>query len=183
MVGAERSDEFMDALRLAGRGHRVVVVNPRQTIAARRFASAGGAFIRSAIERLPLALGPFDLICENYPFTVGLVKGVCEEDPCPVWLSTRRMRAYAMARLRHLGPRGRWIVWTESPGFAAALRSLVQRDDAIRRRFSVRIVPLATAEGPRSSYPHLSTRFQVMFQRRPAGLRGSTRLPPRRVSL
>lgn len=168
ILGAERPDEFADAVRLARCGHSVIVVNPRESIAARRFANAGGSFIQSAIERLPSTLGLFDLICENYPYTVARVEGVCEDDPCSMWLSARAMRAYAMARLRHLAPHGRWIVFTESPGFAGALRSLLHRHKGIGHNFSVRIVPLTRDEAPRSSYPDLSTRFQLIFQRRPA---------------
>src|SRR6202521_2450521 len=140
LVGAERSDEFADAMRLVRQGHKVVVVNPHASLAARRFAKDGGTFVPTTIERLPLALGSFDLICENYPYTVARVKGVCEEDSCPVWLSTRAMRAYAMARLKRLAPRGRWIAFTESPDFAKALRSFVHQEPDIRRNFSVRIV-------------------------------------------
>jgi hypothetical protein len=183
MIGSERFDEFADAVRLGGRGHSVSVINPRKSAAARRFVNAGGTFIQTTIERLSGTLGLFDLICENYPYTVARVEGVCEDDPCPMWLSTRAMRAYAMARLRHLAPRGRWIVFTESPGFARALRSTVCRDQVMRRKFSVRIVLLTGDEAPRSSYPQLSTRFQVIFQRRPAELRRISGLPARTASL
>jgi hypothetical protein len=183
MVGTERPDEFADAIRLARRGHSVIVVNPRESIAARRFANAGGSFIQSTIERLPLTFDPFDLICENYPFTVARVKGVCEDNPCPMWLSARAMRAYAMARLRHLAPRGRWIVFTESPGFVRALRSMVHHDPGIQRNFNIRIVPLKPDEAPRSSYPRLSTRFKVIFQRRPDELRQANGLPATTASL
>jgi hypothetical protein len=183
MIGSERSEELADAVRLAERGHNVIVVNPRQSGAARRFADTGGRFIRITIERLPLTLGPFDLICESYPFTVERVKGVCEDDSCPVWLSAGAMGAFAMARLRHLAPRGRWIMFTESPGFAGALRSLVHRDKGIKRNFTIRIVPLTGDEAPRSSYPHLSTRYQVIFQRRPGESRRANSLPARTASL
>ena len=169
-VGAERSDEFADGLRLERCGHAVIVVNPRKTGAARRFANAGGTFIQGAIERLPLTPGPFDLVCESYPFAVAPVPGLCEEDPCPIWLSGRPMRAYATARLRQLAPRGRRIVFTESPGFAGALRSIVHLGPGMRRNFTIRIVPTKTDEAPRSLYPRLSTRFKVILQRRPAEL-------------
>ena len=167
IIGAERRDEFAHARRLVGRGHSVIVVNPRESAAAHRFAPAGGYFIQSAIERLPLTLGPFDLVCENYPFTVGEVEGVCEDDPCPVWLSSLAIRAYAVARLRHLAPDGRWILFTESPGFARALRSIVRRDPVIQRNFSSRIAQVRAEEAPPSSYPRLATRFKVVFQRYP----------------
>jgi hypothetical protein len=180
-VGAERRDEFTDGMRLASQGHNVTVVNPRESPAAGAFRREGGNFIRTTIERLPLTLGPFDLICENYPFTITRVRGICEDDPCPVWLSGRAMRAYAMARLRRLAPSGRWVVFTESPGFACALRSLARRDLSIRRIFSVRVVSLSSNEAPRSSYPHLTTRFQIILQRRPAEL--ETNVPARVTSL
>jgi hypothetical protein len=183
MVGSERSDEFAAAVRLAERGHSVIVINPRQSGAARQFANTGGRFIRTTIEQLPLVVGPFDLICESYPFTVARVKGICEDHPCPMWLSARTIHSYAMARLRHLAPRGRWIVFTESPGFAGALRSLAYRDKGIRCKFSVRIVPLASDEAPPSSYPHLSTRFQVIFQRRSAEPRLKNGVPARTAFL
>src|ERR1700730_10246579 len=128
IVGAERSDEVADATRLAERFHGVIVVNPRETAAARRFVSDGGTFIHNAIELLPPALGPFNLICENYPYTVARVEGVCHEKPCPIWLSKCEVRAYAMARLKRLAPIGRWIVFTESPGFARALHSIGRSD-------------------------------------------------------
>jgi hypothetical protein len=165
VVGAERSEEFAEAGRFERLSGNVVVVNPRKSVAARRFARAGGYFMQRAIERLPLTLGPFDLICENYPYTVAQVEGVCEDDPCPVWLSARAIRAYAMARLRHLARGGRWILFTESPGFARALRSLFHRDKGIRSDFNVQVVPLTRGEAPRSSYPRLSTRFKVIIQR------------------
>jgi hypothetical protein len=177
MVGCERFDEFGDAIRLSGRGHSVIVVNPLESVAARRFANAGGTFIRSTIERLPLTLGPFDLICESYPYTVARVEGFCEGTPCPVWLSARALRAYATPRLRLLAPGARWIVFTESPGFARALRSTVPRDQVFQQNFSVRIVPLTSDEAPQSSYPRLTTRFKVIVQRRPAESRLASRVP------
>jgi hypothetical protein len=182
IVGAERSDEFADAVRLARLGCNVIVVNPRERVAARRFANAGGIFIQSDIEQLPSMFGPFDLICESYPFTVARVEGVCEDNPCPMWLSARVMRAYTMARLRHLAPGGRWILFTESPGFARALRSIVRRDLGIQCTFNIRIVLLKTDEAPRSSYPHLRTRFKVIIQRHPAELRLSSGRAQRRPS-
>jgi hypothetical protein len=181
MVGSERLDEFQDAMRLCKLGHSVVVVNPREGASARRFANAGGTFIRKTIERLPLPLGPFDLICESYPYTVARVECFCEDTPCPVWSSARGIRAYAMPRLRRLAPRGRWIVFTESPGFACALRSIVPRDSIIQQNFSVRIVPLTNAEAPQSLYPRLTTRFKVIFQRHPAESHRTNSVPARKA--
>ena len=180
MVGAERLDEFADAMRLVRQSHKVVVVNPRASLAARSFAKDGGTFVPTTIECLPLAFGSFDLICESYPYTVARVEGVCEEDPCPLWLSARAMRAYAKARLRYLAPGGRWIVFTESPGFAGALRSIVHRDQAIRRNFSFRVVRLITDEAPQSSYPRLPTRFKVILQRHPAESHRTSSVPARK---
>lgn len=168
IIGAERSDEFADAKRLVHQGHKVVAVNPYASLAARNFAKGGGTFVHTTIECLPLVFGSFDLICENYPYTVARVEGVCEENPCQLWLGARAMRAYAVARLRYLAPGGRWIVFTESPGFADALRSIVHRDQAIRRNFSCRIVRLIADEAPQSSYPRLPSRFKVILQRHPA---------------
>jgi len=167
IVGAERSDEFVDAIRLVLWGHRVTVVNPRDTAAAGSFEREGGSLFRSTIERLPAELGPFDVICENYPYTVARVAGVCHEKPCPIWLSRREMRAYAMARLKRLAPNGRWIVFTESPGFTCVLRSIGRGDETIRRCFDVRVVRLTKQQAPPSSYPQLATRFRLIFQRRP----------------
>ena len=171
IIGAERPDEFKDAMRLAERGHSVIVVNPRESIAARRFSNAGGAFIRNTIEQLPIGLGPFDLICERYPYTVARVEGICEDDPCPMWLSPRAMRVYAVARLRHLAPGGRWILFTESPGFGRALHSILSRQTGIGCNLTVQVIPLNSDEAPQSSYPRLRTRFRVIIRRDPAGLR------------
>jgi hypothetical protein len=162
IIGAERWDEFKDA-ELIGDTHRVTVANPRKTAAAKRFVTEGGSLIRSTIERFPAKLGPFDLICENYPYTVARVAGVCHEQPCPIWLSRREIRACAMARLKHLAPNGQWIIFTESPGFACALRWIGRNDEMIRRHFNVRVVRVAKQQAPPSSYPHLTTRFKLIF--------------------
>jgi hypothetical protein len=168
IVGAERSDEFADAGRFAARGHQVTVVNFRESVAARRFQDAGGTFVQSRIERLPLTLGPFDLVCENYPYTVARVEGVCESDPCPIWLSIRAIRTYAVARLRRLASGGRWILFTESPGFTGALRWVIGHDPGIRRNFRIRTIPLKKEDAPPSCYARFHTRFQIIFERRPA---------------
>ena len=55
LVGAERADEFADAMRLVCEGHDVIVVNPRETAAARAFRRAGGTFLRAGVEQLPTA--------------------------------------------------------------------------------------------------------------------------------
>ena len=41
IVGAERWDEFTDAGLLGDGSHRVIVANPRETVAARRFVTEG----------------------------------------------------------------------------------------------------------------------------------------------
>jgi len=46
-VGAERPNEFGEALGLARAGHKVVAVNPYESSAARRFARMGGSFMRT----------------------------------------------------------------------------------------------------------------------------------------
>ena len=167
MVGAERSDELADARQMVVKGHRVTVVNPRETAAVASFVRQGGTFVRKTIQRLPSNLGPFDLICENYPYTVARVAGVCDEEPCPIWLSTREARAYATARLKHLAPNGRWVLFTESSGLTCALRSIGRSDHVIRRNFTIRAVRLTDRQSPPSIYPHLATRFKLTFQRFP----------------
>jgi hypothetical protein len=164
-VGTERPDEFKGMMRLARDGYRVIVVNPRETAAARRFAAYGGAFVHGTIEELPAILGPFDLILENYPYTVGFLTGVCEEEPCPIWESPRAVREYAAARLELLAPGGRWILWTESPGLARAFRRLASSDLPFLNGFSGQILAWTSGEAPRSAYPRLQSRFQVVFRR------------------
>ena len=68
-IGAEREDEFADALRLMRQGHEVMVINPRETAAARAFHLVGGTFVCARIEQLPCCY--FDVICENYPYPSG----------------------------------------------------------------------------------------------------------------
>src|SRR5215813_13159429 len=109
-VGAERPDEFVNALRLANRGHKVIVVNPRRTSASRAFQSQGGRFIPAGIEQLPPASGPFHLIREHYPY--------------PLRQYSEAAKTFALARLMRLAPCGRWVLFTESPRFATALKAL-----------------------------------------------------------
>ena len=164
-VGAERPEEFAAALRRARSCDRVIVVNPRRTRAAKSFVYSGGNFLQAPIEDLPKELGPFDLVFENYPFTVGLVEGVCEKDPCPFWRSSRAVRDYAVPRLKQLRPGGRWILWTESPGLARALRRLVLTGPSLSRHFAVRIHSATRRRAPPSSYPYLQTRYRVIIER------------------
>jgi hypothetical protein len=91
-VGAERQDEFADALRLSCQGHNVIVVNPKVTPAAKRFIANGGKFVRTRIEELPPACGCFNIICENYPYPSG-------QHYVPP-------RAFGLARLSRLAPGG-----------------------------------------------------------------------------
>jgi hypothetical protein len=121
LVGAERRDEFTDAMRLTGQGHDVTVVNPRATIAAREFQNRGGTFIRAGVEQLPPACRCFDVICENYPYPSG-------EHYVPP-------RAFALARLWRLAPGGRWILFTEAVRFATLLKAVADYDEAVQGRF------------------------------------------------
>jgi hypothetical protein len=164
-VGAERWDEFAQAIDLASCGHDVTVVNPRKSLAARAFQAAGGSFVQSMISKLPSTLGPFDIVCEHYPFTITRVRRVCERNPCTIWRSLRALRAYAMPRLRQLVEGGRWVIFTESPGLPKALHLLVQSDPTLRRNFTSQILRLNDAHAPSSKYPILSTRFLVILRR------------------
>jgi hypothetical protein len=166
IIGAERWDEFADALKLENRYRRVIVTNPRETHAAKRFVNEGGTFFKRPVERLPARIGPFQLVCENYPYTVGPVEGICDQSRCPMWLSRRVVRSYAIARLKRLAPDGRWVLFTESPGLAKALRSIGRTDEMIRRHFDLRIVRVANQRAPPSSYPYLTTRFKIVFEKR-----------------
>lgn len=150
-VGAERPDEFRDAIRLLRRGHEVAVVNPRVSRAARLFRSEGGWFIPAKVEHLPAALRDFDLICENYPYPSG-------RHFVPA-------RAFAGARLARLARGGRWILFTESPRYARELLAAVE-DGPIGGDFSLRLSQLAADFAPASAYPPTSTRFRLTFERR-----------------
>ncbi len=151
-VGAERPDEFTDALRLARQGHQVAVVNPRATAAARVYKARGGSFLRTSIESLPSTWTDFDLICENYPY--------------PRARRFEPARAYVVSRLTRLAPGGRWIVITEHPRFAAALRAAAAHDDAIRQEFTVRLSELSPWWAPLSGYVRRNTRFRLVFMKR-----------------
>jgi hypothetical protein len=152
LVGAERPDEFRDAIRLLRQGHEVAVVNPRASAAAHIFQRAGGWFIPARVEQLPRALGKFDLICENYPYPSG-------HHMVPA-------RAFARARLARLARGGRWILFTESPRYARALQAAVEHEPD-GGKFSVRVWRVAQELAPASSYPPVRTRFRLIFERRP----------------
>ena len=143
----------------------MIAVNPGRSPAAHAFQAAGGDFIQTTIEKLPPALGCFDLICEHYPFTIGRVLGVCERSPCTIGRSVHALRAFAMPRLKQLAEAGRWVIFTESPGLAGTLHALAQIDPALRRNFTSQIIELNDAQAPLSRYPILSTRFLVILQR------------------
>jgi len=151
LVGAERPDEFRDAIRLLLRGHEVAVVNPRVTQAARIFHNEGGWFIPSRIEQLSRALGDFDLICENYPYPSG-------RHFVPA-------RAFARARLARLARGGRWLVFTESPRYARELKAAVE-EGLGGANFRVRVSRVPADLAPASSYPPVSRRFRLIFERR-----------------
>ena len=151
-VGAERADEFADAMRLAGQGHDVIVINPRETYAAKAFRRAGGTFVRARIEQLPPACCRFDLICENYPYPSG-------RHYVPP-------RAFAVTRLSRLAPGGRWVLFTEAARYATLLKAVGDYDEVVQRRFRVGLSSLSSREAPRSAYPSAGTRFRLVFERR-----------------
>jgi hypothetical protein len=152
-VGAERADEFTDAMRLLCCGHDVMVINSRETAAARAFRRARGTFVRARIEQLPPACCYFDVICENYPYPSG-------RHYVPP-------RAFAVARLARLAPGGRWVLFTEAARYATLLKAVGDYDDVIQRRFRVGLSSLLPGEAPPSAYPPASTRFRLVFERRP----------------
>jgi transposase len=152
LVGAERPDEFRDAIRLVRRGHEVAVINPRLSRAARMFRGEGGWFVRAKVEQLPRALGDFDLICENYPYPSG-------RHFVPA-------TAFARARLARLARGGRWVLFTESPRYTRELRAAVENRPG-GEDFSVRVSRVTENLAPASSYPPVPTRFQLTFVRRP----------------
>ena len=150
-VGAERADEFAGAMRLAGQGHDVIVINPRETYAAKAFRHAGGTFVRARVEQLPTACCGFDVICENYPYPSG-------RHYVPP-------RDFALARLSRLAPGGHWVLFTEAARYATLLKAVGDYDEAVQRRFRVRLSSLSPTEAPPSAYPFASTRFRLIFER------------------
>jgi hypothetical protein len=150
-IGSERPEEFREALALGSRGNQVVVVNPKETDAARRFRLASGRFLAVRIEDLPPHCGSFDFIRENYPYPSG-------RHYVPP-------RPFALARLRRLAPNGRWILYTEAARFATLLKAVVYYRPRISQRFEVQLtrVPLDTA--PPSDYPPTTTRYRLTFRR------------------
>ena len=151
-VGAERADEFANALRMVVRGHEVTVVNPRRTTPARAFQRQSGRFVTLRVEQLPCKSGPFDTICENYPYPLRRYSGPAKR--------------FAMARLQRLAPGGRWIVFTESQRFATALKALADFDDDVARDFTLRSSVVSARDAPPSTYPPVNTRFRLIFRRR-----------------
>jgi len=151
-VGAERADEFANAMRLVREGHDVTVVNPRETAAASAFRRAGGTFLRAGIEQLPRACCRFDTICENYPYPSG------RHYVAP--------RYFALARLALLGPGGRWVLFTESARYASLLKAVADYDEAVRGKFRASLSSLAPSAAPPSSYPYSNTRFRLIVKRR-----------------
>jgi hypothetical protein len=152
LVGAERPDEFRDALRLLRQGHEVAVVNPRISRAARIFRREGGWFIPARIEQLPSALGDFDLICENYPYPSGR--------------HFTPARDFARARLRRLARGGLWVLFTESGRYARQLKAAVDKGSD-SHKFSFQIARVPENLAPASSYPPVTTRLRLTFTRRP----------------
>lgn len=153
LVGAERPGEFAYALRLACQGHTVAVVNPRETAAARAYRNGGGRFIQARVEDLPLRLGQFHVICENYPY------------PYPLALGYDATRAFVMARLERLAAASRWVVFTESGRLATVLVAVARRDPLVRRNFRLRFSELSSALAPPSAYLRQKNRYRLIFQR------------------
>jgi hypothetical protein len=150
-IGAERSDEFADAMRLFCQGHNVMVINPRETALATTFSRQGGNFVRVRIEQLPRECCQFDLICENYPYPSG-------QHYVPPG-------AFALARLARLASRGRWILFTEAARYATLLKAVVEYDGALQGRFGVTLSSVSPHDAPPSAYPPLSSRFRLVFKR------------------
>jgi hypothetical protein len=151
-VGAERPDEFANAMRLHREGHDVIVVNPRETAAARAFRRAGGTFLRGHIEQLPPACCRFDTICENYPYPSG-------RHYVPP-------RDFALARLKRLAPGGRWVLFTESARYATLLKAVADYDEAVQVKFRASLSSLTPSAAPPSAYPASSTRLRLTVKRR-----------------
>jgi hypothetical protein len=151
-VGAERADEFADAMRLVCEGHDVIVINPRETAAARSFRRAGGTFVRAWVEQLPTACCRFDVICENYPYPSG-------RHYVPP-------RDFALARLARLAPGGRWVLFTEAARYATLLKAVGDYDVDVQGGFRVGLSSLSPEQAPPSVYPSASTRFRLIFERR-----------------
>lgn len=150
-VGAERQDEFADAMRLVCQGHDVTVANPRVTPAAKRFIADGGRFIRTRIEELPPACGCFDVIYENYPYPSG-------QHYVPP-------RAFALARLSRLAPGGRWILFTEAIRCVTLLKAVADYDLGVQGRFRATLSSVSPSEAPPSTCPPVSSRFRLIFKR------------------
>ena len=151
-VGAERTDEFADAMRLVCEGDDVIVINPRETAAARAFRRAGGTFVRARVEQLPTACCRFDVICENYPYPSG-------RHYVPP-------RDFTLARLARLAPGGRWVLFTEAARYATLLKAVGDYDVDVQGGFRVGLSSLAPERAPLSAYPSLGTRFRLIFERR-----------------
>jgi hypothetical protein len=151
-IGAERADEFADAMRLVSQGHGVIVINPRETAAARAFRRSGGAFVRAMVEQLPAACCRFDVICENYPYPSG-------RHYVPP-------RDFALARLARLVPGGRWVLFTEAARYATLLKAVGDYDEVVQQSFRVVLSSLWPGEAPLSAYPSADTRYRLVFERR-----------------
>jgi hypothetical protein len=151
-VGAERTDEFEVALRLLRRGHHIVAVNPRETLAAIKFQKAGGTFLRGRIEGLSRSCRGFNLILENYPYPSG-------RHYVPP-------QAFALARLARLAPGGKWILHTESSKFASHLKAAVERGPFLTGRFRLHVAKMPLDAAPPSNYPQIDSRYRLIFQRR-----------------
>ena len=150
-VGAERPDEFADAMRLICQGHTVMVINPRETSSATAFRRQGGNFVRARIEQLPPECCQFDVICENYPYPSG-------RHYVPP-------RAFVLARLARLARAGRWILFTEATRFATRAKAVVDYDGILPGRFKARLSALSPGQAPPSTYPPVASRFRLIVER------------------
>jgi hypothetical protein len=150
-VGSERPEEFREALKLATDGHAVLVVNPRETDAAKSFQLAGGKFLRARIEDLSPHCRGFELIREHYPYPSG-------RHYVPP-------KAFALARLRRLAPGGRWILYTEANRFATLLKAAVDFDSRFIGRFTAELSRIPFDSAPASHYPATHARFRMIFRR------------------
>ena len=151
LVGAERGDEFADALRLVHRGYDVTAVNPRVTPAARRFVATGGTVLQARLEELPRECGRYEMICENYPYPSG-------HHYVPP-------RPFALARLLRLAPGGRWILHTEAVRFATLIKAAIDHERTLRDHFVVTLSNVDPDTAPLSHYPAVKDRFRLVVER------------------
>jgi hypothetical protein len=130
-----------------------MVVNPRETHAARTFCARGGKFVRARIEQLPQEYCRFDVICENYPYPSG-------RHYVPP-------RPFAQARISRLAPGGRWVLFTESARFASMLKA-VGDYDMLGGEYRMALASVPSDVAPPSTYPSINSRYRLIVERRGA---------------